>query len=83
MNSLTREKQDKPGPVTKSEIGEHFIELAEILKNQDTRYRELREEADDKLRQVEKIHFEEMNKARQSLEKSEKINMEYLRTIKV
>lgn len=82
MNSLTQDKPITVG-VTKSEIGEHFIELAEILKNQDARVRTLREEADDKLRQVEKNHFEEINRVRQSLEKSEKINLEYLKTIKV
>lgn len=81
MNGLTHDKPATVG-ITKSEIGEHFIELAEILKNQDARVRTLREEADDKLRQVEKNHFEEINRIRQSLEKSEKINLEYLKTIK-
>lgn len=86
MNYLTQEKPNSSAGkhiVTKSEIGEHFIELAEILKNQDVRVRTLREEMDNKLRQIEKTHTNEMSLAKQSLEKSEKINLEYLNSIKV
>lgn len=79
---------DKPDicchPISdKPALGDRFLELAEILKNHDHRVKRVQEDATEKLKEAEKAYQSEMQLVRFALAKSEKMNLEYLKSVKV